>query len=179
MIDLHALRGAAVACLVLAGSAGIAAAQATTTPCTDSPGFEKLDFWIGEWAVFVDDSQVGTNRIESILQGCAVMEHWRDMNGNEGKSLFFFNPVTSVWKQVWVTEAATQTGGLKEKTLVEELENGGLRFQGEIPLPDGSRYFDRTTLTPLPDGTVRQVIEVSRDGETWEATFDAIYRRTR
>ncbi len=32
------------------------------------------------------------------------------------------------------------------------------------PQADGSRVLDRTTLTPLPAGRVRQVIEQSRDG---------------
>ena len=56
--------------------------------------------------------------------------------------------------------------------------NGGVRFQGEIPLEDNRSYLDRTTLTPLPDGRVRQVIEWSTDGgETWNIAFDAYYIR--
>jgi hypothetical protein len=52
-----------------------------------------------------------------------------------------------------------------------------VRFQGAIPLPGGGQYLDRTTLTPLEDGAVRQVIEVSRDGESWRTVFDAVYVR--
>ncbi len=67
---------------------------------------------------------------------------------------------------------------MKEKREVERQANGALRFQGEIPLPDGGSYLDRTTLTPLEGERVRQVIEVSRDGgTTWRVTFDAIYER--
>lgn len=41
---------------------------------------------------------------------------------------------------------------------------------------DGRSYLDRTTLTPMPGGTVTQVIEVSREGgRSWEVTFDARY----
>lgn len=69
---------------------------------------------------------------------------------------------------------------MKEKTLVEEFPDGGVRFQGEIPLPDGRKVLDRTTLTPRPDGTVRQLIEQSSDaGKTWRVVFDAIYTRQR
>ena len=51
-----------------------------------------------------------------------------------------------------------------------------MRFQGEIALPSGNTCFDRTTLTPLEEGKVRQVIEVSRDGgQKWRVTFDAVY----
>jgi hypothetical protein len=36
--------------------------------------------------------------------------------------------------------------------------------------------LDRTTLTPLPDDRVRQLIEISRDrGVTWQTNFDAYY----
>lgn len=53
-----------------------------------------------------------------------------------------------------------------------------MRFQGEIALPDGTSYLDRTTLTLLETGDVRQLIEVSTDsGNHWRAVFDAIYRR--
>jgi hypothetical protein len=37
---------------------------------------------------------------------------------------------------------------------------------------------DRTTLTPLPDGRVRQLIETSNDdGRSWETRFEGFYRR--
>jgi hypothetical protein len=49
----------------------LAAQQAPS--CDETPGFSKLDFWVGEWDVFVGDRQVGENRIEKILDGCAVV----------------------------------------------------------------------------------------------------------
>ena len=79
---------------------------------------------------------------------------------------------------MWVTDDARQVGGTKEKHLVARLPGGGVRFQGELPLPDGRLILDRTTLTPMGPGEVRQVIETSRDGGgTWHAGFDARYRR--
>ena len=165
----------ALAIVAVGLSPGAPALGQAPSSCA-SAGFGRLDFWVGTWEVFAGETKVGDNRVEKILDGCAVMEHWVDARGSEGKSLFFYTPATDTWKQVWVTESAMSTGGVKEKTLVLELEDGGIRFQGEIPLPDGRSYLDRTTLTPLPDGTVRQVIEVSRDGAEWRTTFDAIYR---
>ena len=77
---------------------------------------------------------------------------------------------------VWIIQRATRPGGVKEKTLIKEFEDGGVRFQGEITLPNGGAYLDRTTLTPLEEGKVRQVIETSRDGgKTWGVGFDAVY----
>ena len=94
----------------------------------------------------------------------------------EGKSLFYYQPATKLWKEVWVTDA----GPIKEKALIAQTQDGGLRFQGEILHPDGKSHLDRTTLTPLPGDRVHQVIEISRDdGKTWKTVFDAEYRRPR
>lgn len=157
-------------------TAAASAQQPGPPSCAETEEMHALDFWLGEWDVFVGDQLVGTNRIEPILDRCAVMEHWTDAGGNEGKSLFYYLPSEETWKQVWVTERALAPGGLKEKTLVETFENGGTRFQGTIVLPEGRSYLDRTTLTPIDGDRVRQVIEISTDGgKHWESRFDAVY----
>lgn len=164
--------------LLLALTIAIPAAAAGDAPknCADLDHYALLDFWLGEWTVYADNEQVGTNHIEKVLGGCAVMEHWTGAGGGEGKSLFYV--VGDQWKQVWVTEWATRTGGVKEKFHQSIDGRDAVRFQGRIMAPDGSSYLDRTTLTPLQDGSVRQHIEVSSDeGETWESVFDAIYRK--
>jgi hypothetical protein len=119
-------------------------------------------------------AHVGTNRIEKILGGCAVTETWHDAD-SEGRSLFYYVPSQRQWKQVWVTPQALSLGGLKEKHLIAQ-SAGSVRFQGELVGPRGVLVLDRTTLTTMSGGRVRQVIEISRDGGTsWRATFDAIY----
>ncbi len=155
-------------------------ANAQAPACADTPGFHALDFWIGDWQVFVDTVEVGRNRITPILGGCAVREEWTATGGGRGESLFYYLPATDQWKQVWVTDRATARGGVKEKTLIERLDGGAVRFQGSIPVAGGGTYLDRTTLTPLADGRIRQLIEISTDGgRTWRATFDAVYARLR
>jgi hypothetical protein len=166
--------------LVLALCAGLPAgakAQAGAG-CRGDSTYAALDFWLGQWDVYVGDRLVGTNRVTRVLEGCAVQEEWRDSQGGEGRSLFYVEPGTGRWKQVWVTDDARMVGGTKEKHLVARVPGGGVRFQGELPLPDGRLVLDRTTLTPLGQGEVRQLIETSRDGgTTWRAGFDARYRK--
>ena len=71
----------------------------------------------------------------------------------------------------------TMPGGVKEKTHQPLAEQRQIRFQGRVYAEDGKSYLDRTTLTDLGNGRVRQLIEVSMDeGTTWRATFDAEYR---
>lgn len=168
---------------LLALNGNVSAGEVAVTSCADEANMQRLDFWLGEWNVHVSDDAgqeilVGTNRIEKILGGCAVAEYWESSRGGEGRSLFYFHPQEERWKQVWVTARALAVGGLKEKAEQKDYEGKGIRFQGRIGLPDGGHVLDRTTLLPLPDGSVRQHIEYSTDdGANWQTSFDAIYRR--
>ena len=91
---------AAVASLLaVIGSAAGADAQS----CSEDPSYAILDFWVGDWDVLVDAEIVGKNRIEKILAGCALLEHWTDSEGGEGKSLFYRVPGEDSWKQAWVS----------------------------------------------------------------------------
>lgn len=171
---------ALVLLLLLAG--GLVSPLRAQSPggCAADSAYAALNFWVGDWTVYTGDQVVGTNRITRILEGCAVIEEWRDADGGEGRSLFYIDTATGQLKQVWVTDDARRVGGTKEKHLIARLPDGGLRFQGELRLPDGRTLLDRTTLTPITPTEVRQLIEVSRDGgTTWHAGFDARYRRTK
>lgn len=133
-----------------------------------------LDFWLGRWSVRAKGGEhAGTDHVERVLGGFAVIEHWRSVTGEEGKSLFYFDRSAGTWKQVWVID-----GYVKEKSLVLA-EPARVRFQG-VAYADGAAFPDRTTLTALPDGGVEQLIEHSLDGgATWKTSFDAVYEPLR
>jgi sugar lactone lactonase YvrE len=146
--------------------------------CESQPVYSRLDFWVGDWEVFVGAQKVGDDRVAKTLNGCAITESWTASNGGQGFSLFYVDPAESRWKQAWVTGRALAPGGVKEKRLIETLPGGGVRFEGAVRDTTGQEWLDRTTLVPQPDGSVGQRIEVSKDdGATWEPTFDAVYRR--
>jgi ketosteroid isomerase-like protein len=154
-------------CVVLAFWAVTSQAE----ECRQAPRMRALDFWIGKWDVSQNGQLDGTDTVEATLDGCAVLEHWRDVEGGEGSSLFYYDVSDDVWKQVWVTDQALHLGGMKEKIEQKELtSNTRIRFEGAI---------DRTTLTREPDGKVHQLIERRvDDGKSWRTTFDAIYQRS-
>jgi hypothetical protein len=167
-------KGLAAATFAVAIHFGSAAAQ--VEPCTEHSAHSALDFWVGDWTVWVGEQQVGTNRIVKVQGSCAIEEHWTDARGGTGQSLFYYIPWAEEWRQVWVTPTALATGGVKEKRQIDG-PAGAVRFQGTVVSADGTEYLDRTTLTPLDGGRVRQHIEFSPDGgTTWRTTFDAVYR---
>ena len=152
---------------------------AEAAPCRATETGRALDFWIGDWRVTDGgDEFYGTNTIAWDAGGCAVHEYWEDRDGNRGTSLFYFAVNEDTWHQVWVTGNTGLPWGLKHKDMIAMRDDGAVQFQGESISQDGQPYLDRTTLTPNPDGTVRQLIEISSDnGATWRAGFDAIYTR--
>ena len=148
--------------------------------CGDEPRLHALDFWLGRWNVTAGGGPSGSNEIDAILGGCAVTEHWLDVQGNAGLSLFWFDRNADRWKQVWVTAQALESGGAKEKMEVRDLTTPSrIRFQGRYPgRTPGITIDDRTTLTREAPDRVRQLIEISKDGgRSWLAVFDAEYRR--
>ena len=76
--------------------------------CSESERYSDLDFWVGEWDVFVGDTRVGRNRIEKVLDGCALIEHWSAAGGGDGKSLFFVD-YDGRWTQI-LTRVCTRSG---------------------------------------------------------------------
>lgn len=94
--------------------------KTTSHPCEQDPAYHKLDFWVGSWDVYEkhDGSKGGTDVVEKILDGCGIVENWHELSpdGADGKSLFYYQRATGLWKQVWVTAV----GPIKEKKLIED-----------------------------------------------------------
>ena len=149
-------------------------------PCRAHEYGRLLDFWLGDWKVTSMDGTTvfGENHVTMALDGCAIHEDWKGATGARGQSLFFFDARDGAWEQIWVTADTSKPGGLKRKRLVQTGVYGGVIFRGMPVGEDGKHYLDKTTLMPLPEGEVRQLIESSTDnGKTWRTVFDARYSR--
>jgi len=153
-------------------------APASAGGCAGRSANHRLDFWLGDWLAYAGGALDGTSHIVSILGGCVIQEEWTDIAGYQGRSWFYVDPASGRLKQVWLTSRAEQLGGTKEKTELPGAEPRSVQFQGVLTGASGRQIVDRTTLTLQRDGSVRQVIEISNDGErTWTIGYDAIYRR--
>lgn len=133
----------------------------------------QFDFWLGSWKVRnAEGDVIGENEIRRIARGCGLLENWRGATGGRGFSLNTYDAARGKWTQRWVGAGTTLwlEGGLDDGKMV--LAGTSLRAspQGDV--------LDRITWTPLPDGRVRQVWEVSPDGEEgWREVFRGFYER--
>lgn len=131
----------------------------------------QFDFWRGSWDVYADGDLVGRNEIRRVAGGCGLEESWSGTGDSRGTSLNYYDPTDGRWHQLWVG-----SGGLVLR-LTGGLEDGSMVLSGERTA-EGETLRDRITWTPAPDGGVRQLWEVSRDGgQSWSVAFDGRYRR--
>lgn len=152
----------------LAASQGVA-----TTRCTAAE-HRQFDFWIGAWEVRGPDGKVvGTSRITSILDGCAIHEEWQGGGGSIGESFNVYDRNARRWHQTWV-----DNGGLLAQFDGGLTAGGAMVLEGPGRTPTGAPARSRMTFTPLADGAVRQHWEFSTDGgASWQTAFDGTYRK--
>jgi hypothetical protein len=140
-----------------------------------APEYRQFDFWVGEWAVTTPQGKsAGSNRIERIIGGCVLQEHWSSSNGGDGTSLNMWSAADGQWHQVWMDAG----GNMLE--LAGKLEGTRMVLTGTHPTPGKPDVLttERVTWTPLEGGAVRQLWEASTDGgKTWTTQFDGLYTR--
>jgi hypothetical protein len=161
---------------LLASFAGTADAQSPTPappPSCVSNEHRQFDFWLGQWTVSAGGKHAGDSHIESILDGCVVLENWTGAKGSIGKSFNTYNSQTGQWEQYWVDNQGTRLflrGGFSEGRMVLTGQ------QDQANAQTGKTQRERITWTPNPDGSVRQLWETSiDDGQTWAVSFDGLY----
>ena len=62
------------------------------SPCLSAPGFNQLNFWIGNWIVYnTSNTAIGMDTVHSVLDDCVIEEKWTRNNGSRGKSYNTYN----------------------------------------------------------------------------------------
>ena len=102
--------------LALLGAPAMAEAP-VALPCRVTEVSRSLDFWVGDWDVYVGKDLSGRDTVERILGGCGVLERWDGGAGDQGMSLFAYDARKDLWTQTWVTGDSSVPGGIKFKVL--------------------------------------------------------------
>lgn len=140
--------------------------------CRNDPIRNQFDFWLGKWEVFVDKEKVAESHIQRTLNGCMILESYKNLkSGYAGKSMNFYDGKQKQWIQIWTDSEGNVSRYQGNK-------NGGkMYFSGTNNLRDGSQTLVRMEFSPLSEGSVQQLYEQSTDGgKTWETLFNGIYR---
>jgi hypothetical protein len=144
-----------------------------SSPCDTMPSAREFDFWIGDWNVHAPGGALaGTNLIEKVSNGCALLENWTANGGGTGKSLNFHNAAAGYWQQTWIGAAG---GPVEFREGV--LEGNTMRFLQRQGGP-GTPLVSRLSFTSLGPNRVRQHAETTSDnGATWTTSYDFQYLR--
>ncbi|MBI2379644.1 MAG: hypothetical protein HYV16_02665 [Gammaproteobacteria bacterium] len=157
--------------LAAVSQASSAPAPGGKEPCKDTP-YNQFDFWLGDWKVHGRDGKlVGYNRIERVLNGCALRESYRTPKGYRGTSLSIYDRSRRRWHQTWVDNRGMLL------VLEGEFREGRMLLSGADLGEDGSRVLHRIAWSARDHGHVRQIWESSRnEGRDWQLEFDGDYR---
>ena len=147
--------------------------------CADA-NHSALDFWIGDWEVRPtgDDTVIAHSVISEAAGGCAIREEYRQTVGPggapsdyQGASFSTFDAGSGTWRQFYVDSTGSVTA----------YEGGPISSGAMVLVARGAQEGEMRsmTLTPQPDGSVRQVGALSVDaGASWSpGTYDFTYRR--
>ncbi|MCE9580144.1 MAG: DUF1579 domain-containing protein [Deltaproteobacteria bacterium] len=173
---------------VVVGCAGAtpapAIAPSASSPACVDPAFRAFDFWIGAWDVTVKApatpgapwaSARGTQRVEAILGGCAIAEHFAaDGPGPAwaGTSLSVWQPALGQWRQTWVDDQGGYlafTGGI---------EDGAMTLYGEPRAQQGVMTRKRMRFERVTADALHWVWQqTTDDGATWQDLMTIDYVR--
>lgn len=142
-------------------------------PCKYSAEAKQFDFFIGEWDAFNPQGRKdGTSVIQSIADGCGVLENWTNGFGGSGKSINFYDKNAGKWFQYWIGQNGVplRFAGI--------YKDGAIRYEGEPSMKNGKKVLSHLTFFNVDADTVRQLAEQSTDdGKTWQVGYDYKYVR--
>lgn len=116
-------------------------------PCIDDERHRQFDFWVGEW----DIGGGNTSRIESILDGCVILEQYLVNLGIRGRSINTYDPDTDLWHQTWV--ASSPFGSIR---MAGERAGNMLHMSGARPSVFGPTFLDEYEWTHVSADEVIQ-----------------------
>lgn len=181
-----------LAAVVILGAAlfAPAAGQVRRAEWCPEPEARQFDFWLGEWDVQNHNSRPGsdqwfvtgraTNRVYTVVGGCAVVEHWRGYAWPAaghvvGFSVRAYDPAAEQWDLVllWPMGAPQRFGNPEGR-----FEDGRGDFYSRFVNPQGDSVISRLSFWKIEAGSFQWNNAYSRDGGTsWDSTWIMEQRR--
>jgi len=135
--------------------------------------YRQFDFWTGDWDAYgLDEGNklVARARVDVILDGCALLEIYEQLDGLTGQSFSIYDASRGTWHQTWVTNRG------KLLTLEGRFQNGRMTLTGTDQSADGRSVLIRG-VWKRAEGGVRETAETSDDGgKSWKPLLDILFR---
>jgi hypothetical protein len=157
----------------LSASAQKKRAQGSRGPPCSAGAYRQFDFWIGDWEVQTPKgTPAGENKVEKILEGCALRETWTAVDGSHGSSLSSYDGPAGRWTQTFVDDLGMVL------VLDGEFREGKMTLSGRRSGVRGSSMLNRIVWQRMEGDKIRQRWEQSSDdGKNWTLLFEGIYSR--
>ncbi|MEO8621379.1 MAG: hypothetical protein ABI625_09960 [bacterium] len=168
---------AGVASAPFRNGAGAQARPAVTSPCVADSNYQRLAFWVGDWAVYDSTGKrYATQRVRPVVDACAFTADWTGSAGDKGLNLSALDAKSGEWRQVYVSNQVPYPSGVPLRKSDPSYRGPGIRFIPLFEPLDGNQARSRITIMPSSDG-VMELFEASRDaGNTWRTVFKAVHR---
>ncbi len=144
-------------------------------PCSADPTLKEFDFWIGEWDVFQNGSnlKVGNSLVQKVSGECALLENWDAVvSTNTGKSLNYYDAAAKSWVQDWIGSI-----GGSQRYINGVYKDSAMRFTYEN-ITEGKKTNGNFIFYNMGPDKVRQYQNASEDGgKTFTVSYDYIYIR--
>ena len=154
------------------------------SPACSTPELAQMDFWVGEWDVTVRGRQSptstewaeapGTQRIERILGGCAIAEHFAAEGPGPkwaGASYSAWDAQGKRWRQTWVDDQGSYIA------LAGGLEDGTMTLYGEPREVKGERVQMRMVWLDVTPTSMRWEWQRRAGEGAWAPMLVVEYRR--
>jgi len=139
-------------------------------PCKYGAEYQRLDFWLGEWDVYVNDVKTASSVISKSEGGCTLHENYKTVNGFLGRSMNYFDPEDKLYTQIWVDKS-------NSILIFKEVESRPNYLQMESKkndIPTTKMIYIKDSKT----GNITQTMESSNDGgKTWKTSFVGVYKK--
>jgi hypothetical protein len=112
---------------------GRGAALQNSPRCASRP-YRQFDFWVGKWDVFGGPNLAGSSLVESVLDGCAMVENWTSASFGKGRSLNAYDASTGMWSQMWVGSGGCPFSAIQ---MEGRFEDGSMTLTGRKEQPQG------------------------------------------
>ena len=161
------------ACLLLTLSIGKTQNSNNQKPCSSTEA-SQFNFWIGDWELTWNDTSHGTNRVQKIMDGCAVNENfYSPALKYSGSSWSMYNPRLKLWQQTWIDN---QGGYI---ALSGKFENNEMTLTtASQKLPDGSEIISRMVFFNITPQNFDWRWESTKDNSaSWQTNWLIHYKR--